>query len=45
LLAYADQGRLKPHVSHTLPLERFAEGMRLLMDRKAIGRVVLTSAG
>jgi NADPH2:quinone reductase len=45
LLAYADRGHLKPLVSHTLPLERFAEGMHLLMDRKAIGRVVLTSAG
>jgi len=45
LLAHAGAGRLKPFVSHALPLERFAEGMRLLMDRKAIGRVVLTSAG
>lgn len=44
LLAYGDEGRLRPHVSHRLPLERFAEGMRLLMDRKAIGRVVLTNA-
>jgi NADPH2:quinone reductase len=43
LLAYAEAGRLKPFVSHTLPLERFAEGMRLLMDRKAIGRVILAA--
>jgi NADPH2:quinone reductase len=43
LLAYADAGKLKPFVSHTLPLGRFAEGMRLLMDRKAIGRVILTA--
>jgi NADPH:quinone reductase len=42
LLALAGSGKLKPHISHVLPLERFAEAMRLLSDRKAIGRVVLT---
>jgi NADPH2:quinone reductase len=44
LLAYADAGRLKPFVSHILPLQRFADGMRLLMDRKAIGRVILSAS-
>jgi NADPH2:quinone reductase len=44
LLAYAEAGRLRPHISARLPLERFAEGMRLLMERQAMGRVVLTSA-
>lgn len=43
LVAYAGAGHLRPHISHTLPLERFAEGMRLLIERKAIGRVVLTT--
>jgi len=43
LLAHAEAGRLKPHISTRLPLEHFAEGMRLLMERQAIGRVVLTS--
>ncbi len=42
LLGYAEAGHLRPHVSHTLPLARFAEAMRILMDRKAIGRVALT---
>ncbi len=42
LLALAGSGKLKPHISRVLPLERFAEAMRLLSDRKAIGRVVLT---
>ena len=41
LLSYADKGQLRPHVSASLPLERYAEAMRLLMERKAIGRVVL----
>jgi NADPH2:quinone reductase len=39
----AQAGKLKPHVSARLPLERFAEAMHLLRDRKAIGRVVLTT--
>ena len=45
VLAYAAAGHLKPHISHRLPLARFAEAMRLLMDRKAIGRVVLLPRG
>ena len=30
-----------PNVSHRLPLEDYAKAMRLLIDRKAIGRVAL----
>ncbi|HYM02694.1 MAG TPA: NADPH:quinone oxidoreductase family protein, partial [Stellaceae bacterium] len=45
LFAAAAEGHLRPHVSHTLPLARFAEAMRLLMSRQAIGRVALTSEG
>lgn len=41
LLDYAAQGHLRPHISHRLPLSEFARGMRLLMERQAIGRVVL----
>jgi NADPH2:quinone reductase len=43
LLAHAEAGRLKPHIGARFPLERFAEGMRLLMERQAVGRIVLTS--
>jgi NADPH2:quinone reductase len=32
---------LKPHVSHRLPLERGVEAIRLLTERKALGKVVL----
>jgi NADPH2:quinone reductase len=42
LLEWAEAGKLRPHVSHRLPLENYAEAMRLLIDRKAIGRVALT---
>src|SRR5947209_3561922 len=41
LLAWAEQGKLRPNISHRLPLQDFAKAMRLLIDRKAIGRVAL----
>jgi NADPH:quinone reductase len=41
LSAHAAAGRLRPHISHTLPLERWAEAMRLVSERRAIGRVAL----
>jgi NADPH2:quinone reductase len=42
LLRWAEEGKIRPNVSHRLPLESYAEAMRLLVDRKAIGRVALT---
>lgn len=42
LVAWAEQGHLKPHISHRFPLERFREAMHVVSDRKAVGRVVLT---
>jgi NADPH2:quinone reductase len=41
LLQWAEAGKIRPHVSHRLPLEEYAQAMRLLIDRKAIGRVAL----
>lgn len=41
LLDLAAQGVLRPNVSHRLPLSEWAPAMRLLIDRKAIGRVAL----
>ncbi len=43
LLAMANAGKLHPYVSHVLPLERAVEGMQLLLDRKVIGKAVLTT--
>jgi NADPH2:quinone reductase len=42
LTQWAEAGRIRPHISHRLPLEDYAQAMRLLIDRKAIGRVALT---
>jgi NADPH2:quinone reductase len=41
LLEWAEAGKLRPNVSHRLPLQDYAKAMRLLIDRKAIGRVAL----
>src|SRR5712671_2732153 len=41
LLEWAEAGKIRPNVSHRLPLEDYAMAMRLLIDRKAIGRVAL----
>lgn len=42
LLALFEAGSLKPCVTHTLPLERSAEAIRLLTNRQAHGKVVVT---
>jgi NADPH:quinone reductase len=42
LLRWAESGKVRPHVSHRLPLEDCAQAMRLLIERRAIGRVALT---
>jgi NADPH2:quinone reductase len=44
LLAWYAEGRLRPAVTHRLPLERGAEAIRLLTDRKAHGKVVVVPA-
>ena len=41
LLEWAEAGKIRPHISHRLPLENVAPAMRLLIDRQAIGRVAL----
>lgn len=42
LLGWYAEGRLRPHVSHVLPLERVAEGLELLRSRASTGKVVIT---
>lgn len=36
-------GRIKPHISGHFPLERGAEAIRMLMDRQAKGKVIITA--
>ncbi|MEX0286104.1 MAG: NADPH:quinone oxidoreductase family protein [Paracoccaceae bacterium] len=42
LTRWFEEGRLTPHIGHVLPLERVSDGMDLLRDRKAVGKVVIT---
>lgn len=44
LFNWYEEGRLHPHVSHSLPLERAAEALELLRSRKSTGKVVVTPA-
>jgi NADPH2:quinone reductase len=41
LLALAARGQVRPHICASFPLSRWAEAMRLLQERRAIGRVAL----
>ncbi|MBI5088665.1 MAG: NADPH:quinone oxidoreductase family protein [Actinobacteria bacterium] len=42
LLGLVASGDLRPHVSGRYPLEQASEALRLLIDRKAVGKVVVT---
>lgn len=42
LLGWYGEGKLKPHVSHALPLERALDGFELMRSRKSTGKVVIT---
>lgn len=42
LFGWYDDGKLKPHISHCLPLDQTAEAMELLRARKSTGKVVVT---
>ena len=42
LSEWFEQGKLKPHVSATLPLDRAAEALQMMASRRVIGKVVLT---
>lgn len=41
LFAWQAEGGLRPHVSHVLPFEAVPEGLALLRDRAATGKVVI----
>jgi len=43
LLSWFEAGKLKPHVSHTLDLADAGHALALLAERKATGKVVLTT--
>ena len=42
LLGLVEQGRIKPVIDKVLPLEKAAEGLRLIENREVFGKVVVT---
>lgn len=43
LMAWLAQGKLKPHISATYPLARAVEALNTVMQRKVMGKVILTT--
>lgn len=43
MFALIEQGKLKPHVSKTYPLAQGAQALQDLLDRKVIGKVLITN--
>jgi NADPH2:quinone reductase len=43
LFGWFEAGKLKPHLSHSLPLDDAAAALRLLTERRSTGKVVLTT--
>jgi NADPH2:quinone reductase len=44
IVRWTVEGKLKPHISERFPLARAGEAIRMLADRKAMGKVVVTMA-
>jgi len=43
LLAWLGEGRIRPYISHRLPLDRTAEALNLIRQRRVIGKAIITS--
>lgn len=44
LMGWLASGRIRPYISHRLPLERTSEALRLITDRQVVGKVVVTNS-
>ncbi len=42
LFKWHAEGRIKPHISHVLPLSDVAKGMNLMKERASTGKIVIT---
>ncbi|MEM9620564.1 MAG: NADPH:quinone oxidoreductase family protein [Pseudomonadota bacterium] len=43
LLDWLASGRIRPHVSHILPMQDIHQGYQLIVDRQVIGKVIITN--
>ncbi len=41
LIGWLASGRIKPYISHRVPLERTADALKLIIDRKVIGKAAI----
>ncbi len=41
LLGWLASGRIKPYISHRVPLERTADALKLIIERKVIGKAIV----
>ena len=44
LLTWAEEGRIRPHVSHQFKLPQYQSAMETLIRREVIGRVAMTKS-
>lgn len=43
LLDWLGSGRINPHISHVLPMDEIKAGYQLIVDRKVVGKVIITN--
>lgn len=43
LIDWLGSGRIRPYVSHTLPMSKIHEAYQLIVDRKVVGKVIITN--
>ena len=43
LMSLLGSGRIRPYVSHQLPIDKVPEGLKLITERKVMGKVVITT--
>ena len=41
LLGWLASGRIKPYISHRVPLERTADALKLIIERKVVGKAIV----
>ena len=41
IMAWYAEGKIKPHISHRFPLDDAAEALKVMMERKSTGKVVI----
>jgi NADPH2:quinone reductase len=43
LLDWLANGRIRPHISHVIPMEQIHDAYQLIVDRKVIGKIIVTN--